>query len=199
MDVLAKARAALDAGADPVDVLTILQTTNSPAADLFGKENIVKGDWVPNGAEFDEGSNDMDWYQTMQALVSLLQQPQGGAPAAPSAPAQPPVGGGLGQQNGPPAAFAGLGEHFQNPQGQGLWVDTVTGNGGASPEEDPWYKGLLGSMMSSGEGKSLPGQSGYEIAKAEAPAMVNIPQQQRRPREAMQFNIPPALRSLMGG
>lgn len=199
MDVLAQARAAVEAGADPADVLTILATTNNPAADKFGTENIVKGDWVPAGAEFDGGEENMDWYQTAQALLALLQQPQGGAGAPPAAPPAPGVEGGGGQPSGPPPAFAGLGQgpNFENPEGQGLWVDTVTGGGASPEEEDPWYKGLLGSLMSDGKGGNVAGQSGYQVAKA--PALAQVAQQQRRPRERMKFNIPPALRSLMGG
>jgi len=104
---------------------------------------------------------------------------------------------GLGAAGAIPAAFSGLGggaiPGAPSAGGQ-LWTDLNFAPSMTEPESDSWYKGLFASDDPNSEPKmpNLP-------PPVQAPSMMQIPQQQRRPREQMQFVIPESIRSLMGG
>lgn len=217
MDVLAKANAAVEAGADPYDVWKLLD--GNPVQEQFGKQHIVKGGWVPAGAEFDEGEEQMVW-PVLAALGSLFTA----APAAAGAAGAGAAAGGAGAAAGGAAgaggagglaslggAFAGLGGNgtgaMPMPPGQAgpPAPNTMPGSGWqgpqmtvgqgsvAGPAEDPWYKGLMAGDAPGG------GAQSQSMSSINAPALHAVPAQQRRERQKSEFMLHPALRSLMGG
>lgn len=199
MDVLGKAFEAYNQGADPNDVWQLLDS--NPAQSQFGTPGPepVMGDWVPNGSEFDGPStsskpqqgNPMDpnWLENLASLWS--------APKAQTPPYVPPGQDQTRYAGGPgvePAVRPG--ESLTPAQsGMSLWSD-VTSDYEKPPEEEKWWHGLLGD---DGTPSQAPELAALPDAVA-APALAAIPaQQQRRQRERVQYGVPPALRSLMGG